>query len=57
MHSLKKENQNLLAKVNLNTPNQIKSYVRSYISQLYYVTQVNQDMKTFLFKIFKKRGE
>ena len=54
MHSLKKENQLVnfytLNKVNLYTPNQIKSYVRKLYSKLYYLTQVSQVMKTFLSK-------
>ena len=28
-----------------------------YISQLYYVTQVNKDIKGFLFKFAGERGE
>ena len=58
MNSSEKENQHLLAKVNLYTILQLKlSHVsESYISQFHYVTQENQDMKAYLFKFAEGRS-
>ena len=57
MHSLKKENQHLLAKVNLYTPNQIKSYVRKLYFSILLCYTSKPGLKAFLFKFAEGRGE
>ena len=52
LHSLKKGNKNLMAKVNL--PQTKLSHVsQSYTSQLYQNAKANQDMKEIL-KLFRR---
>ena len=57
MHSLKKENQHLLAKVNLYTPNQIKSYVRKLYFSILLCYTSKPGLKAFLFKFAEGGGE
>ena len=47
MHSLKKANKDLMAKVNLRQTS-LSHVSQSYTSQLYQNAQVNQDMKVLL---------